>query len=223
MAAKTIKMFPIISKLYCLGCETELMVRRRPHAVYGGGFVVTDCSTHKVVFKVDGCDVVGKRNELILRHGDGHPLLLMRRKGGGMVEALSFNKVWKGYRLDLEGSGGGSLLKKQLLFTLKESSSSSSSSSCCFAKEGPIRITTQPRTFTNKSWDFEIKGYFPDKSSSILDSKGNVVGFTKELDQFMDSKDVYHVLVNPGIDQAFVFAVIAILDYIYGESTICSS
>ncbi|MED6171009.1 hypothetical protein PIB30_036769 [Stylosanthes scabra] len=217
-AAASIKMLPIISKLYCLGCETELMVRRRPHAVYGGGFVVTDCSTHNVVFRVDGCDVVGKRNELILRHADGHPLLLMRRKGGGMVEALScFNKVWKSYRLDLEGSGG-SVVKKQLVFSLKESTSSS-----CFAKEGPIRITTQPRTSTNKSWDFEIKGYFPDKSCSILDSKGNVVAFTKEFDQFMDSKDVYHVLVNPGIDQAFVFGVIAILDYIYGESTICSS
>ncbi|XP_015931595.1 protein LURP-one-related 6 [Arachis duranensis] len=212
-------MLPIISKLYCRGGETEFVVRMRPHAVYGGGLVVTDCSSHKVVFRVDGCGVLGKRDELILRDADSVPLLLMRRKGAGFVEALCFNKVWKGYRLDqLEASG--SVVKKQLVFSLKESSSSSSSS--CFISKGggPIRITTQPRSFSNKSWDFEIKGYFPDKCCSILDCQGNVVGITKELETF---KDVYHVVVNPGIDQAFVFGVIAILDYIYGESTICPS
>lgn len=42
----------------------------------------------------------------------------------------------------------------------------------------------------------------------------------KEL-VLMGSKDLYHVVVTPGIDQAFVFGVIGILDYIYGESTRC--
>lgn len=34
-------------------------------------------------------------------------------------------------------------------------------------------------------------------------------------------EDFYHVVVKPGMDQAFVFGVIAILDHIYGESTDC--
>ena len=37
--------------------------------------------------------------------------------------------------------------------------------------------------------------------------------------ELIESKDLYHVVVNPGMDQAFVFGVIAVLDYIYGEST----
>ena len=81
MAAKTSTiLMPIISKLHCSSSQTVLVVRRRPHAVNGGGFVVTDCSTQKVAFRVDGCGVLGKKGELILREGDGDALLVMRRK-----------------------------------------------------------------------------------------------------------------------------------------------
>lgn len=47
------------------------------------------------------------------------------------------------------------------------------------------------------------------------------VGIKKEMEMMMESKDVYHVMVKPGIDQAFVIGVIAILDYMHGESTRC--
>lgn len=47
--------------------------------VNGGGFVVMDCSAQRVVFRVDGCGVRGKKGDLILREGDGDALLLMRR------------------------------------------------------------------------------------------------------------------------------------------------
>lgn len=48
-----------------------------------------------------------------------------------------------------------------------------------------------------------------------------MAGGKKEVPGLMRSNDLYHVVVQPGIDQAFVFGVIAILDYIYGESTRC--
>ncbi|KAE9609929.1 hypothetical protein Lal_00006500 [Lupinus albus] len=210
MSAKINMMMPIISKIYCLSSEKVLVVRRRPHVVNGGGFVVTDYASHRVVFRVDGCGVLGTKGELMLRDGDGDPLLLLRRKGG-MVEALSIHKKWKGYSLEYEGL-------QNLVFTLKESNNS------CLGKNSEIRISTHPRTITNKGWDFEISGYFPDKSCSIVDSIGNVVaqvGMKKEVEQVMESKDLYHVVVNPGMDQAFVIGIIAILDYIYGESTTC--
>ncbi|KAK7291796.1 hypothetical protein RIF29_07222 [Crotalaria pallida] len=211
MAAKTNMTMPIISKLYCSSYHTVLVVRRRPHVVNGGGFVVTDCSSQRVVFRVDGCGVLGTKGELMLRDGDGEPLLLLRRKGG-MVEALSFHKKWKGYSLDYEES-------KNQVFTLKEANNS------CLAMKNEIRISTHPRTIiSNKGWDFEISGYFPDKSCSVVDSIGNMVaqvGMKKEVEQVMESKDLYHVVVKPGMDQAFVIGIIAILDYIYGESTNC--
>jgi len=48
--------------------------------VNGGGFVVTDCSGQRVVFKVDGCGIHGTKEQLILRDGEGEALLLIRRK-----------------------------------------------------------------------------------------------------------------------------------------------
>lgn len=47
------------------------------------------------------------------------------------------------------------------------------------------------------------------------------VGVKEEIEKVMTSKDLYHVVVKPGMDQAFVFGVIAVLDYIHHESTTC--
>ncbi|KAI9123348.1 hypothetical protein K1719_006237 [Acacia pycnantha] len=198
-------MKPIISKLYCSPSHKVFVVRRRPHVVNGGGFVVTDCPSQKIVFRVDGCGILGTKDELILRDEDGDALLLLRRKGG-MVEALSIYRKWRGYSLDYEGS-------KKPAFSLKEPNS-------CLVRNNPIRISTEPRT--NKAWDFEVRGHFPDKFCSIVDSKGNVIAQVGEKKELMGiSKDLYNVMVKPEIDQAFVFGVIAVLDYIYGESTYC--
>ncbi|KAI4344618.1 hypothetical protein L6164_011823 [Bauhinia variegata] len=209
MAAGKTSMMPIISKLYCSSSQTVLLVRRRPHVVNGGGFVVSDCCTQKVVFRVDGCGVLGTSGQLILKDGDGDALLLLRRKEG-LVEALSIYRKWKGYTLDYERS-------QKVVFNLKDPVS-------CLLRNNAIRICTEPRVVSNKGWDFEIRGYFPDKNCSVVDSWGNIVvqvGVKKEVEQVMESKDFYHVVVKPGIDQAFVFGVIAILDNIYGESTYC--
>lgn len=73
-------MMAVISKEFCSSSEVVFVVRKRPHVVTGGGFVVTDCNSQNVVFRVEGCGVLGKKDELLLRDGDGDPLLLIRRK-----------------------------------------------------------------------------------------------------------------------------------------------
>ncbi|CAM8981580.1 unnamed protein product [Rhodiola kirilowii] len=75
-----------------------------------------------------------------------------------------------------------------------------------------------------KDWDFEIRGYFPDKDCSIVDHQGNIIaqlGMIKEIKELMSTQDLYHVVVTAGVDHAFVIGIIAVLDSIYGESTIC--
>ncbi|KAL5537834.1 hypothetical protein UlMin_043723 [Ulmus minor] len=199
---------PIVSKIYCSPSQVVLVVRKRPHVINGGGFVVTDCS-QKVIFRVDGCGILGTKDELILRDSDGEALLLIHRKGA-MIEALSIYRKWKGYTFDYEG-------EKKLVFRLKEPNS-------CLARNNAIRISVDPRGSKKDSEFFEIKGYFPDRDCSIVDYKGVVVaqvGVKKEVEEVMTSKDLYQVFVKPGTDQAFVFGVIAVLDYMYGESTRC--
>jgi len=69
----------VVSKLYCSSMEEVMVVRRRPHVVNGGGFVVTDYK-EKIVFKIDGCGVLGTKGELVLRDSDGNDLLLIHKK-----------------------------------------------------------------------------------------------------------------------------------------------
>uniref|UniRef100_A0A7N0VCV5 Uncharacterized protein n=1 Tax=Kalanchoe fedtschenkoi TaxID=63787 RepID=A0A7N0VCV5_KALFE len=199
----------VVSKMYCSSKESLLVVRRRPHVVMGGGFVVTDCS-HWTLFRVDGCGVIGKMGEVVLRDGQGHPLLLLQRKKG-LVQVLHVHRQWRGFTPHYEGS------QKQLAFILKDPKA-------CFAFSNAIRISTQPRMNNVKDWDFEVRGYFPDRNCSIIDHQGNVVaqiGVRMEIKELMTTQDLYHVVVSAGNDQAFVVGIIAVLDSIYGESTVC--
>ncbi|XP_044472470.1 protein LURP-one-related 6-like [Mangifera indica] len=210
MTAKA-NIMPIINKIYCSSSQVVLVVRERPHAVNGGGFVVTNCS-QKVVFKIEGCGVLGTKGELLVRDGDGDPLVLIRRKGG-LAQALSTHRKWKGYAYNYEGF-------HKSVFSLKEPNSS------CLVRSNATRISTETCSSSNKAWDFKIKGYFPDRDCSIVDSKGNIIaqiGMKKEIEELTANKDLYHIEVKPGIDQAFVVGIVATLDYIYGESTRCQS
>ncbi|KAG8367140.1 hypothetical protein BUALT_Bualt16G0041700 [Buddleja alternifolia] len=209
MARKnSIMMFmPILSKVYCSTSEVVLVVRRRPNVANGGGFAVVDCS-QRDVFRVDGCGIIGRKDELILRDAEGNALLLIRRKGS-MIEALSLTRQWKGVTYDFSGS-------QKLVFTLKEPNS-------CFSKNTPIRISTESKDSSSYG-NFEIRGDFPSRSCSIVNSTGDLVaqiGVREEVEQVMLGRDLYHVKIMPGIDQAFVFGVIAVLDYIYDGSTKC--
>ncbi|KAM3741560.1 hypothetical protein ACB098_07G005000 [Castanea mollissima] len=204
-------MIPIINKTYCSSSQVVLVVRRRPHVTNGGGFVVTDCN-QKVIFRVDGCGILGTKScfkSVIFYLNYEINMFEMEKIKGAMAEALSIYKKWKGYTFDYEGS-------QKLVFNLKEPNS-------CLVRNNAMKISTEPRV-SNKDWDFMIKGYFPDRDCSIIDTKGDVVaqvGVKEEVQELMESKDLYHVVVKPGIDQAFVFGVIATLDYIYGECTRC--
>ncbi|RWR95884.1 protein LURP-one-related 6 [Cinnamomum micranthum f. kanehirae] len=197
---------PIVSKIFCAPTPVVFIVRNRPHVVNGGGLVVTD-SNHKEVFRVEGCGTLGTKRELVLRDGDGELLLLIRRKGG-VVQALSVHKQWRGYMADYEGV-------EKLVFSMKEPTSWAS-------RSRPIRVTIGPKSHT-RHWDFEIKGSFVERSCSINDHGGNFVAQVMAMEEVesVGSKEIYHVVVQPGFDQAFVFGVIAVLDNIYGGSTRC--
>ncbi|KAL2251013.1 UNVERIFIED_CONTAM: Protein LURP-one-related 6 [Sesamum indicum] len=201
-------MMPIVSKVYCSASEVVLAVRRRPNVANGGGFVVADYG-QRVVFSVDGCGVLGRKEELILRDGEGNALLLIRRKGA-IIEALSITRQWKGFTYDFLGS-------HKLVFTLKEPNYS------CFLKNIPIRISIESKDCCTYG-DFEVRGDFPGRSCSIVNSKGDIVaqiGVKKEIERVMASRDLYHVEIKAGMDQAFVFGVIAVLDYLYDGTTRC--
>ncbi|KAG1342621.1 Protein LURP-one-related 6 [Cocos nucifera] len=179
------------------------MVRQRPRIVNGGGLAVMN-SNQNVVFSVDGCGILGVKGELVLRDGEGAPLLFIRKKGG-VVRALSAHNRWNSYLMDYEGPS-------KLVFSLKETKSR-------LLTKSAIKISTDAKE-NCKDWNFEVKGSFSERDCTINDRRGNVVAQVG-LKEMMANKDFYHVVVQPGYDQAFVVGVIAILDNIHGESTRC--
>uniref|UniRef100_A0A0E0DEU2 Uncharacterized protein n=1 Tax=Oryza meridionalis TaxID=40149 RepID=A0A0E0DEU2_9ORYZ len=194
---------PVVSKIFCSSTLTTLMIRRRPTVVNGGGFVVTDLGNN-VVFIVDGCGILGSKGELLVKDGDGEPILFISRKGG-IIQALSTWNKWNGYSMDYQG-------KKKLIFSLSDPKS-------FIAKGAPIRIHIEPKRHC-KNWDFEISGSFADRNCTITDCTGTIVGQMGKTEQ-IGTNDFYHVVVQSGCDKAFIIGATAVLDNIHGESTRC--
>jgi hypothetical protein len=74
-----INITPIVSKIFCSSSHAVLMVRMRPPAVNGGGFVVTD-QEQQIVFSIDGCGIIGANGQLIIRDGDDNAILFIHKK-----------------------------------------------------------------------------------------------------------------------------------------------
>ncbi|KAG6518843.1 hypothetical protein ZIOFF_022324 [Zingiber officinale] len=192
MAGGLATKFPVVSKAYCSLSQTTLMIRKRPRNINGGGFVAMDTS-QVVAFAVDGCCVLGVNGECMV-------------KDGGVLQAVSFNEQWRGFLMDFE-------MTSKLVFTLHEAKS-------WLVMNGSVKIFLEAKENGRSSWDFEVLGSFTDRACTIMDRRGNVVAEVKGEEKIA-SKEFYSVVVQPGHDQAFVIAVIAILDYINGESTRC--
>lgn len=125
------------------------------------------------------------------------------------MQVLHVHRQWRGFASDQQGP-------QRLAFILKDPPRS------CFPINNAIRIWTQPSLNNGKDWDFEIRGNFADKDCNIVDHHGTVVAQIAVRKELMTTRhDLYHVVISPGVDQAFVVGVIAVLDSIYGESTVC--
>ena len=84
---------------------------------------------------------------------------------------------------------------------------------------GDVRVTVEPKG-RKRHWDYEVTGSFAHRACAVRSRTGHVVAQIG-VKGMMAGRDFYHVVVQPGYDQAFVIGVIAILDNMNGESTRC--
>lgn len=187
---------PIVSKLYCSQRDTFFLLRRRPKVANGGGLTVVDAS-QRLVFTVEGCGILGKKDELLLKDADGNALLLIRHTQGGIIEALALTRKWKGFSYD-NYSG-----PPKPVFTLKQPIS-------CFSVNSSIKISAG-------STGFAIRGNLWDGSCTVVNCYGQLIAEV----EVKNVEDMYSVKIMGGADQVFVIGVIAVLDYINGGSTAC--
>lgn len=81
---------------------------------------------------------------------------------------MSIHKKWKGYTYDYEGA-------QKLVFSVKEPNSSSSLSCFSGSSSTAVKISLEPRKINGPDGIFHIKGHFPDRDCSIVDSGGNTI------------------------------------------------
>lgn len=202
---------PIVSKQFCSTSKTMFVVRKRPCAVngggLGGGFVVMDCGGNEV-FRAEGCGAMVK-HQAVLNDGEGKAILTLKRKIG-VVEVFSFHKHWNGFVKD-EIDGNEKPIFKVTASTLT------------FSEKNPIKVSLTNSPNTGKRVEYEIVGSFSERACVIYDDSHSIVAEVKVNDAITDvmanMKNIYSVVVQPGIDQAFVFGLVTVLYKLSGDDS----
>lgn len=198
----TVTILPVVSKHFCCTSQTQFIVRKRPCAVNGGGFVVMNCGGDEV-FRVEGCGPLFK-NEALLKDGEGNSVLSLKRKMN-LVEVFSLRTQWKGFVKEEIDE------QQKPIFKV-----TASAVSFCY-KDDPIKVSLTNSEKNKRGWDYKVVGSFTERDCGIYDHSGAIAAEVFVNSAFKGVKDIYSVEVGAGVDQAFVFGVIAILDKLSEE------
>lgn len=142
------------------------------------------------------------KNEAVLKDGEGNSILSLKRKVG-LVEVLCFRTKWKGFVKEEIDEQEKPILKV-----------TASAVSCCY-KGDPIKVSLTNSEKNKRGWDYKIVGTFTERSCGIYDHSGAIAAEVNTA--IADVKYIYSVVVRAGVDQAFVFGVIAVLDKLSEE------
>ncbi|GLJ11801.1 hypothetical protein SUGI_0177330 [Cryptomeria japonica] len=202
MSQSNVILRPVVSKQFCSTSLKVFTVRKRPCTINGGGFVVMDSSHGDEIFRVEGCGAAVK-DRALLQDAEGNGVLCIKREVG-IVQVFSLHKKWKGFVPD-EIDGHEKPIFK-------------ASSSICSANDSVKVSLIQSKA--KKGWDYEIVGSFAERACTIYDDSHAIaakVSLNNVVKDAIRSKDVYNVEVQAGIDQAFVFGLVAVLEKLSGE------
>lgn len=124
---------------------------------------------------------------------EGNTIVLMEQK------IWSFSVVWRAF---------DSRTKERRLWTLKKK---------CSWGRGPNLKIFLPHNREQKHPDYTIKGNWMCKKCTIFFGENKVAEVVRDvsLKNVLISKSIFHVLVQPGVDIAFIFSIVVIMDKLY--------
>uniref|UniRef100_A0A0D6R3E9 Protein LURP-one-related 15 n=1 Tax=Araucaria cunninghamii TaxID=56994 RepID=A0A0D6R3E9_ARACU len=182
----------VVGQQFCAPYPIELTVQQKAISFSGGDFTVTD-SGGNVVFKVAG-KVMSLHDRRVLQDAAGNPLLTLKQK------TFTMHRTWEAYR-------GNSSDQQNFLFTARKSSM--------------IQLKTALDVFLagnkdEKHTDFHVKGSFLERSCTIYRGDRIVAEMKRKhtVTNVLLGKDTFVVVMQPGIDYAFIVALIVLLDEI---------
>ncbi|KAJ4971356.1 hypothetical protein NE237_004455 [Protea cynaroides] len=188
----------VVGTQFCALHPVDLIILRNVKSQEGGNLVVTDVNGN-IVFKVKGT-LLSLRDRHLLLDTNGDPLLSLQHK------ILSPHRRWQVFRGDSSDS-------KDLLFSVKKSSWIQSKS------ELDVFLAANTK---EEVCDFKIKGSWVERSCIIYigDSYNIIAQIHKEHSvQRKDfGKGSFTVTIYPNVDNAFIAALIFILNEINYDS-----
>ncbi|CAN6308751.1 unnamed protein product [Urochloa humidicola] len=184
----------VVDARFCAAGAASLAVAKAL-SMSGSDFAVTDADTGALVLRVDGV-LFSLRRRCLLVDADRRPVLTVQES------ALMLSTRWKVFR-------GDSTSRRDLLFTVVKPS--------VIQLRGPTKVSVfLASNDAEQACDFRITGSYHDGACAV--SLGDSDTVIAKIDRRFSvvsallGKNTYSVTVNPGIDYAFIVALVVILD-----------
>ncbi|CAL4928037.1 unnamed protein product [Urochloa decumbens] len=184
----------VVDARFCAAGTASLAVAKAL-SMSGSDFAVTDADTGALVLRVDGV-LFSLRRRCLLVDADRKPVLTVQES------ALMLSTRWKAFR-------GDSTSRRDLLFTVVKPS--------VIQLRGHTKVSVfLASNDAEHACDFRITGSYHDGACAV--SLGDSDTVIAKIDRRFSvvsallGKNTYSVTVNPGIDYAFIVALVVILD-----------
>ncbi|CAN6291354.1 unnamed protein product [Urochloa humidicola] len=184
----------VVDARFCAAGAASLAVAKAL-SMSGSDFAVMDADTGALVLRVDGV-LFSLRRRCLLVDADRRPVLTVQES------ALMLSTRWKVFR-------GDSTSRRDLLFTVVKPS--------VIQLRGPTKVSVfLASNDAEQACDFRITGSYHDGACAV--SLGDSDTVIAKIDRRFSvvsallGKNTYSVTVNPGIDYAFIVALVVILD-----------
>ncbi|KAI5076512.1 hypothetical protein GOP47_0008577 [Adiantum capillus-veneris] len=187
--------FHVVADHHKCPSPVELTVTEKSMSLSGESYTITDPEGN-VVFKMDG-HALSIRDKCVLEDHHGHAILVARKKLRSMHERW---EACKGEHFDDD----------KLLFSVKKSS--------MVSFKTHLEIFLQGNE-NDDAPDFEVKGNFFQREAQIF-HKDQLIAEVKRkytVGNVLLDKHTFSVVVFPNVDQAFVAALVIIMDRIHED------
>nr|GLL24382.1 protein LURP-one-related 15-like [Ipomoea trifida] len=186
----------VISPEYCTPYHLQISIKKKVYFLAGNGYEVKDAAKGTILFKVENIPTF-INSKVVVYDPAGNSIITLRRK------AFTWRTRWKVYR-------GESKEEKDLIFSARESSAFQFNTNLDVflagnTSEQVCDYKMKTSGFTQSTCDIYVKP----SSTLIAEMKKKVTAGSIFL-----GKDNFTVTLQPNVDQAFIVALIVILQEI---------
>ncbi|KAL3698907.1 hypothetical protein R1sor_012983 [Riccia sorocarpa] len=191
---------PVVSPTFCVPYVAQFVIAQKVMSLSSGKFAIHD-GQGRLLFEVEN-KLFGLHTKRILCDAKGVPLVLLKKMN------ITLHDRWEAYR-------GEESNDSHLLFVMKKSS--------VYQIKPSFDIFLSANTAMSKP-DFTLKGNFLQHDYTIFFHHTPVAEASRKVNlQSMVGQEQYGVTVFPGVDHAFIAALVVIVDQVRQDDSASTS